>query len=59
MKPQAPPARAWVADAVRWLEADRLLPDDEVRAGLVERIPEYAPNGPVAPSVPKPRLSAG
>jgi hypothetical protein len=48
-----------VADAVRWLEADRLLADDEVRAGLVERIPEYAPNGAVAPSVPKPRLSAG
>jgi hypothetical protein len=59
MKPQAAQARGWVADAVRWLESDRLLADDEVRAGLVERIPEYAPSGAVAAPAPKPRLSAG
>jgi FlaA1/EpsC-like NDP-sugar epimerase len=59
MKPQAPPSRAWAADAVRWLESERLLADDEVRAGLVERIPEYAPSGAVAAPVAKPRLSAG
>jgi len=59
MKPEAPQSRAWVADAVHWLEDDRLLADDEVRAGLVERIPEYTPSGAVAASAPKPRLSAG
>jgi FlaA1/EpsC-like NDP-sugar epimerase len=59
MKPQVPHARAWVADAVRWLESDRLLADDEVRAGLVERIPEYTPSGAVAAPALKPRLSAG
>jgi FlaA1/EpsC-like NDP-sugar epimerase len=59
MKPQAAPSRAWVADAVRRLESERLLADDEVRAGLVERIPEYAPSGAVAAPVAKPRLSAG
>jgi hypothetical protein len=48
-----------VADAVRWLESERLLADDEVRAGLAERIPEYAPSGAVAAPSPKPRLSAG
>jgi FlaA1/EpsC-like NDP-sugar epimerase len=58
MKPEAPQSRAWVADAVRWLEADRLLADDEVRAGLVERIPEYTPSGAVAAPAPQPRLSA-
>jgi len=48
-----------VADAVRWLESERLLADDEVRAGFVERIPEYAPSGAVAAPVAKPRFSAG
>src|SRR5512134_217888 len=59
MKAQAAPSRAWVADAVRWLESERLLEDDEVRAGLVERMREYAPSGAVAAPSPKPRLSAG
>jgi FlaA1/EpsC-like NDP-sugar epimerase len=59
MKAQAAPSRAWVADAVRWLESERVLADDQVRAGLAERIPEYAPSGPVAAPSPKPRLSAG
>src|SRR5262245_28456795 len=58
MKPQAPLARGWVADAVRWLESDRLLADAEVRAGLLERIPEYSPSGAVAAPAPQPRLSA-
>jgi FlaA1/EpsC-like NDP-sugar epimerase len=47
VKPEAPQSRAWVADTVRWLESERLLPDDEVRAGLAARIPEYAPGGAV------------
>ena len=59
MKPDAPHSRGWVADTVRWLESERLLADDEVRAGLVERIPEYTPSGAVAAPAPKPRLSAG
>ncbi len=59
MKPEAPQTRAWVADTVRWLESERLLADDEVRAGLVARIPEYAPSGAVAAPARGPRLSAG
>ena len=57
MKPEAPQSRAWVADAARWLESDRLLADDEVRAGLVARVPEYTPSGAVA--APPPARRAG
>jgi FlaA1/EpsC-like NDP-sugar epimerase len=52
MKAQVAPSRAWVAEAVRWLESERLLADDEVRAGLLQRIPEYAPTGAVAAALP-------
>jgi FlaA1/EpsC-like NDP-sugar epimerase len=57
MKPEAPQSRAWVADTARWLESDRLLADDEVRAGLVARVPEYTPSGAVA--APPPARRAG
>jgi len=59
MKPEAPKSRAWVTDAVRWLEPDRLLSDAEARAGLRDRIPEYSPSGEVAASAPQQRVSAG
>jgi FlaA1/EpsC-like NDP-sugar epimerase len=53
MKPQAPPAREWLADAMRWLEGDAPGGAPEVRAGLVARIPEYQPAGNRADSAPK------
>jgi FlaA1/EpsC-like NDP-sugar epimerase len=50
MKPQAAPDRAWIADAVEWLEGQRALAAAEVRAGLGARIPEYQAAGAVAQS---------
>jgi len=47
MKPEVPRDRAWVHDAVRWLETAGAPPAAEVRAGLGRWVPEYAP--PVTP----------
>ena len=54
MKPQAPPAREWLADAMRWLEGDAPVGAPKVRAGLVARIPEYQPAGSRAESASNP-----
>jgi hypothetical protein len=42
---------AWVAETVRWLDTPRTLGANEVRAGLVARIPEYQPAGS-SPAIP-------
>jgi len=43
MKPEAPRDRAWVQEAVRWLETAGAPPAAEVRAELGRWVPEYAP----------------
>jgi FlaA1/EpsC-like NDP-sugar epimerase len=43
MKPQSPPARDWLADAIRWLESEAPRSPAVVREGLAARIPEYQP----------------
>jgi len=43
MKPEVPRDRAWVHDALRWLETAGAPPAAEVRAGLGRWVPEYAP----------------
>src|SRR5215468_5075576 len=43
MKPEAPRDRAWVQEAVRWLETAGAPPAAEVRAELARWVPEYAP----------------
>ncbi len=48
MKSEAPRDRAWVQDAVRWLETDGTLAPAEVRAALGRWVPEYAPAGAAA-----------
>jgi len=47
MKADSAPSRAFVDDAVRWLEQDAQVSDSDVRAGLAKRIPEYQPAGVV------------
>jgi FlaA1/EpsC-like NDP-sugar epimerase len=53
MKPEAARDRAWVHEAVRWLETAGALPPAEVRAGLAKWVPEYGLAGTA--SVPPPR----
>jgi FlaA1/EpsC-like NDP-sugar epimerase len=43
MKADAQPTRAFLDDAVAWLEQEAVVPDADVRAGLAARIPEYRP----------------
>ena len=50
MKADAPPAVAWVAETVRWLEAPGMPAAAAVRAGLAARIPEYQPARNDSPS---------
>ena len=50
MKADAPPAVAWVAETVRWLETPGMPTTAEVRAGLAVRIPEYQPARNDSPS---------
>jgi FlaA1/EpsC-like NDP-sugar epimerase len=50
MKADNAPSRAFVDDAVRWLEQDAQVSDSEVRAGLAARIPEYLPAEPDKPA---------
>ncbi|HSD54005.1 MAG TPA: nucleoside-diphosphate sugar epimerase/dehydratase [Burkholderiales bacterium] len=50
MKADAPPAIAWVAETVRWLETPGMPTADVVRAGLAVRIPEYQPARNDSPS---------
>jgi FlaA1/EpsC-like NDP-sugar epimerase len=58
MRADAPPAVAWVAETVRWLETPHTLAVDEVRAGLAARIPEYQPAGPSAAVSSSPSAAA-
>jgi FlaA1/EpsC-like NDP-sugar epimerase len=48
MKPEVPQARAWVGEVVAWLEQEEVRGDEETRAGLAARIPEYQPAGSMA-----------
>jgi FlaA1/EpsC-like NDP-sugar epimerase len=49
-KADAPPAVAWVAETVRWLETPGMPPAAAVRTGLAVRIPEYQPARNDSPS---------
>ncbi len=50
MKADAPPAVAWVAETVRWLETPGMPAAAAVRTGLAVRIPEYQPARNDSPS---------
>ncbi len=43
MKPEAPRDRAWVQEAVRWLETAGTSAPADARTGLTRWVPEYTP----------------